>query len=238
MALLTIAPDEESLAASAAARFCALATDAIRGGRTARICLTGGSTPRQMYQRLATGVSCADLSWPRIHLYWSDERHVPPDHQDSNYRMARESLLAHVTVPESQVHRIKGELPPEEASMLYEEELPDRFDLMLLGVGADAHIASIFPRSPLLTERSRRAAALWAPHLNAYRVTLTPRALLDADHIVLVVAGPSKAEAVAAAIDGAFDLDRYPVHLLREAGNRVEWFIDRAAARALSSPPA
>ena len=235
MALLTIAADERSLAERVAERFLDVARESVQTRGTAMICLTGGTTPRRMYELLGSHGSATPPAWDRVHLYWSDERMVPPEHQDSNYGMARESLLVHLPVPSSHVHRIKGERPPEEAALLYEGELPGRFDLMLLGVGEDAHVASIFPGSPLLSERRRRAAAVWAPHLNAFRVTLTPRALLESDHVLMMVAGTAKAAAVAAALEGPTDVERCPVHLLREAGDRVEWFIDRAAARELSS---
>ena len=235
MALLTIAADERSLAERVAERVIDVATASVRTRGVAMICLTGGTTPKRTYELLGAHGSGTPLACDRVHLYWTDERMVPPDHHESNFGMVRNSLLVHAPVPSSHVHRIKGELPPEEAALLYERELPERFDLMMLGVGEDTHIASIFPSSPLLAERRRRAAAVWAPHLNAYRVTLTPRALLESDRILMMVAGTAKAAAVAAAIEGPTDVARCPVHLVREAGDRVEWFIDRAAARELSS---
>jgi 6-phosphogluconolactonase len=236
MALLTIASDEPSLAERVATRFVEVGAESA-GVRSAAICLTGGNTPRRMYELLATPPWQARLPWEGVHVYWSDERHVPPDHRDSNYGMAHEALLKHVPLPTSHVHRIEGELNPEEAARSYERELPARFDLMLLGMGEDAHIASIFPGSALVSETRRGVAAVWAPHLNAYRITLTPTALLDSDRILVMVSGAAKAPAVAAALEHPTDPARYPVHLLRAAGNRVEWFIDRAAARDVASRP-
>src|SRR5687767_10580177 len=130
MALLTIAPNALSLAERAAARFITLAAHAVRERGTAMICLTGGGTPRPLYELLAADLWRSQLAWEQTHLYWSDERHVPPEHPESNYRMAREALVMHVPIPVSHVHRIRGELPPDEAALLYERELPDRFDLM------------------------------------------------------------------------------------------------------------
>jgi 6-phosphogluconolactonase len=234
LALLTVAEDEHSLAELVAARIVAIAGEASRV-RSVPLCLTGGSTPKRLYQLLATGSWRDRIAWDRVELYWSDERHVPPDHPDSNYGMTRDALLRHVPIPAPHVHRIHGEASPEEAVRLYERELPPAFDLMLLGLGEDTHIASIFPGSPVLNERRARVAAVWASHLDAYRITLTPAALLGAAHIVMLVAGAAKAPAVAAALDAATDLARHPVHLLREADDRVEWFIDRAAARDVSS---
>jgi 6-phosphogluconolactonase len=235
MALLKVFDDEVSLAAGIAERFVTLVNDALRQRGTAAICLTGGRTPKQLYELLAGSAWRDRIRWDAAHLYWSDERHVPPDHPDSNYGMTREALVMHVPIPAAQVHRIRGEIAPDEAARLYERELPPRFDVTLLGMGEDAHIASIFPGSPLVHERSRRAAAVWAPHLKAYRITLTPPSLVDTGRILMLVAGASKAPAVAAAFDRPTDSERWPVHLLRGADDRVEWFTDRAAARDVSS---
>jgi 6-phosphogluconolactonase len=236
VALLTVVEDERALAVQGAERFIAIVHDAIRERGRAIVSLTGGSTPEKMYQTLARDPG--QVPWAQVHVFWGDERAVPPDHEESNYGMARRALIAHVPIPASQVHRMRGELPADEAARLYERELMGTFDLMLLGVGEDAHIASIFPGSEVLDERTRMTAAPWASHLDAYRITLTPPALLDARRIVMLVSGEKKAEAVRAAVEGPPDLRRWPVQLVREAGDRVEWLIDRGAARALSSPRA
>jgi 6-phosphogluconolactonase len=189
------------------------------------------------------------IPWPQVQLFWGDERHVPPDDPDSNYRMARVTLLDHVPVPADHVHRMRGELPDvHEAAADYERVLADvesgfsrmpLFDLMLLGVGGDGHIASIFPGSELLESRverpltGRRVAAIWAPHLEAWRITLTPEAILDSRAIIVLVAGPGKAHAVRAALHEPMDVQKYPAQLLRSAGDRVEWFVDRGAALLL-----
>jgi 6-phosphogluconolactonase len=197
------------------------------------VSLTGGSTPKRTYSTLAQAPS--HVPWAQVHLFWGDERAVPPDDPESNYGMARDALLAHIPIGAPQVHRMKGELPPEQAAREYERELMGTFDLMLLGLGEDAHIASIFPGSDVLDEREHLVAAPWVPHLNAYRITLTPPALLDARRIIMLVAGRQKADAVKAAIEGPLNPKRWPAQLLRPAGDRVEWLIDRAAARALTS---
>jgi 6-phosphogluconolactonase len=254
MAMLTVVDDEAALARVGAARCAEIASEAVRARGRAIVSLTGGTTPQRMYETLARNPGT--VPWHAVHLFWGDERHVPPDHKDSNYGMARDALIAHVPIPPAQVHRMRGELPAERAAADYERELiavADRegrhaerrppaaagdarlFDLMLLGLGDDAHIASIFPGSPVLDERVRLVAAPWAPHLDAFRITLTPPALLDAHRIVMVVAGEKKAAAVAAAIEGPEDARRWPAQLLRAAGDIVEWIIDRAAARALAS---
>lgn len=235
MALLTIAEHAEALAERAAERFIAIVTEAVRARQIAFVCLTGGGTAKRPYELLAADGFRERVPWDHLHLYWGDERHVPPDHRESNYRMARDAFVMHVPIPAAHVHRIRGELTPEEAVRLYERELPERFDLMLLGLGEDAHIASIFPGSPVLNERSRRVVATWVSHLKSYRITISPPVILASLRIMMMVAGPAKAAAVAAAIEASPDPVRYPAHLLRAAGDRVEWFIDRAAARELPS---
>jgi 6-phosphogluconolactonase len=233
MALLTAADDEAALARAAVDRFVMLVSDAVHKRHRALVALTGGTTPRRMYEALARDPR--RVAWAHVHLFWGDERNVPPDHKDSNYGMARAALLERVPIPPAQVHRMRGELPAEDAAREYERELIDTFDVMLLGVGEDAHIASIFPGSPVLHERQRLVAGPWVPQLHAHRITLTPPALLDSHHIMMLVAGERKAEAVAAALEGPDDVRRWPAQLLRAAGDRVEWLIDRAAAQGLAS---
>lgn len=233
MAVLTVAEDVTALSRLAAERFIEIVADAVHARGRAIVSLTGGSTPRRMYEALAKDPR--RVQWDDVHLFWGDERNVPPEHKDSNYGMARDALLRHVPVPPENVHRMRGELPAEQAALEYEHELIDSFDLMLLGLGEDAHIASIFPGSPVLTERRRLAAAVWAPHLQAFRITLTPAALLDSRRIVMLVSGETKAEAVAAALEGPDDVRRWPAQLVRDRQLSVEWLIDRAAAQGLSS---
>jgi 6-phosphogluconolactonase len=249
MPTITIA-EAAALDRAAAEQVTTIIEDAVRARGVAMVSLTGGHTPQHLYELLADPCQPwrARILWERVHLLWGDERHVPPDHPDSNYRMAHDALVAKVPIPPEQVHRMRGELEAEEAARAYELDLADTFraagrtdqtfDLMLLGLGDDAHIASIFPGSPVLHERTRRVAAPWVPHLEAYRITLTPPALVDARRIVMLVEGPKKAEAVAAAIEGPPDVLRWPAQLLRAAGDRVEWLIDRSAAQGLRGPRA
>lgn len=242
MARLTVADDEVDLASRAAERIAQLIADAAAARGSAIVSLTGGTTPRLLYSTLADSRQPwrNRIPWTQVQLFWGDERQVPPDDADSNYRMAKVTLLDHVSIPAEHVHRMRGELPDaHEAAADYERTLNDPFDLMLLGVGGDGHIASIFPGSELLEsplERPptvRRVAAIWAPHLSAWRITLTPDAILDSRAIVVLVAGTGKADAVRAALDAPLDVKKYPAQLLRSAGDRVEWFVDRAAAERL-----
>jgi 6-phosphogluconolactonase len=250
MAAVTIAADEEAVAEGAAERMTTLVERAIAAHGRAYVCLTGGRTPRRMYELLASSGRPwrSRIDWSRIHLWWGDERHVPADHPDSNYGMAARALVGHVPVPPAQVHRMRGELADATAAAReYEERLPAAFDVMLLGLGPDAHIASIFPGSPLLTPPSDdagsgsvrpatpRTAAVWVPHLAAWRITLTPAAILASTTIVLLVAGAQKADAVHAALRGDDDVRRYPAQLLRRADARVEWWLDAAAGSRLNA---
>jgi len=306
--VLTIADDERTLATTAAERITRLIEGSIRERERAIVSLTGGSTPRTLYRFLAdpTQPWHARIDWSRVHLWWGDERHVPPDHPESNFGMANAALVSHVPIPASQVHRMRGELPDaHEAARQYESELDaaffaadrsDRtFDIMLLGLGEDAHIASIFPGSSLLqfqvpgsrfqvpgvqgstfevpgsqlgvqgsepgtgnrneeprelgtgnhgnpepgTRNRERAsvAAVWAAHLNAWRITLTPAAILNSRSIVMIVAGAAKADAVWWALEGPEEADRHPAQILRRAQDRVDWIIDRPAAGRLPDAP-
>ena len=256
MALLTVLA-ADALAAAAAERITSIIEESVgsrqaadRGlqaadyeQRSAFVALTGGATVPPVYRSLADpGRPWRQrIPWRHVHAFWGDERHVPPSDRDSNFGMTAATLLSRVSIPASQIHRMRGELPADEAAREYETELregfraagrPDEtFDLMLLGLGANGHIASIFPASPVFDEHARRVAAVWVPELETFRITLTPAALLASRHIVMIVAGAQKADAVQTALEGPLDPTRCPAQLLRAAGDRVEWLIDRAAAR-------
>ena len=245
MAQLTVATDETELAQRAVERVTQLIAAAVAARGVAVVCLSGGATPRRLYATLADARQPwrERIPWTQLHLFWGDERHVPPDHPDSNYGMAKAALIDHVPIPADHVHRMRGEFADAQAAAEdYERTLAhvmsSLFDVMLLGLGEDAHIASIFPGSELLPAAARpltgrRAAAVWVPHLNVWRITLTPDAILDSRAIVVVVAGANKAEAVHAALKAPLDVKLYPAQLLRPAADRVEWFVDRAAATQL-----
>src|SRR4051812_8837970 len=186
---------------AAAERITQLIESAIANRRTAFVSLTGGSTPRDTYAALAdpSRPYRARIDWTRVQLFWGDERHVPPDHADSNFGMANRALMQHVPIPPEHVHRIRGERPdPGEAAAEYARELPDVFDIMLLGLGEDCHVASIFPGSELLDPAFVRdaappVAAVFAPHLGTWRITITPPVILGSRAIVLLVGGEKKA---------------------------------------------
>lgn len=248
MATITILNDEEAQAAAAAERLTSLVQQSLATRGKALVCFAGGRTPRRLYERLADAALPwrAQIEWADVHVFWSDERQVPHDHGESNFGMAHRALLAHVPIPASQVHPMRGELPDAAAAAReYERVLPVTFDIMLLGLGVDAHTASVFPGSPLLETTGHqgapdgsRVAAVWVGHLHVWRITLTPAALLNARAILMLASGDQKTAAVHAALTAQMDVARWPAQLLRAADDRVEWIIDGAAARLRGATPA
>jgi len=205
--------------------------------------LAGGSTPRTVYELLASDFYRASMPWNAIHFFWGDERHVPPDDPDSNYRMAREAMLDRVPAPAENVHRIPAEEPDaERAAAEYESVLRvsfslapgewPRFDLVLLGLGKDGHTASLFPGGGAVGERERLVVAPWVEVQRTFRITLTPPVLNHARRAMFLVSGEEKAEALHAVLEGAREPERYPAQIVE--GNRL-WMVDRAAARLLQS---
>lgn len=239
---MRIAPDAEALARLAAREVASrLAAAAAARGRC-DLALAGGRTPRRAYALLAALPLRDEVPWGRVHAFFGDERHVPPDHLESNYRMAREALLDHVPIPAGQVHRIRAENPDADAAARdYEAELRlalglapgalPRLDLVLLGMGADGHVASLFPGSEALAEGLRLACAVTVPGRRDRRVTLTLPVLNAARAALLVAGGADKAERLAAALDGR--VPDLPVSRVAPAGELL-WLLDEAAAARLS----
>lgn len=224
------------------------ALEAVSGHGRFTWALSGGSTPRGLYRLLASDPFRDRMPWEASHFFWGDERHVPPDHPESNYRMAREAMLDAAPVPADNIHRIHAEEPDaERAAAEYEEELCSffhlasghwpRFDLILLGLGKDGHTASLFPGSAAVHERERLVIAVIAPGVEAqktFRITLTPPVLNHAERAVFLVSGADKAEALHAVVtegDGPREPERYPAQVVE--GNRL-WMVDRPAARLLA----
>src|SRR3989454_8228404 len=233
---------------AAASEFITLAVEAIRSKGKFCVALSGGSTPRGLYTLLANQPQHS-IPWEKIYFFWGDERHVPPDHPDSNYRMAWETLLSRVPVAATQVHRIPAEMPDADAAArAYEVELRDvfgargllaegrpRFDLVLLGMGADGHTASLFPGTAVVHETGRWVAAPWVPKLDAHRITLTPPVLDAAAAVMFLVAGHDKAETLRAVLEGPILPDRFPSQVVAPTGGDLVWLVDQAAAARLSA---
>ncbi|BDC50854.1 6-phosphogluconolactonase [Bryobacterales bacterium F-183] len=203
----------------------------------ASFAVSGGSTPKLMFQALAE-LSKDTLDWNRVHLFWVDERAVPPSDPDSNYKLAKDYLIDPAGIPESNIHRVHGELPPEEAAALYAKDLatffgdhPPVIDVLHCGMGPDAHTASLFPGSALIHDTEGLAAAVYAPKLPNWRVTLLPKVLLSARHTLMLATGSDKADTLRAVFDeSTYDPLARPVQLIAKEGRDVAWYLDRAAA--------
>lgn len=261
---IIVVPDRAALAREAASRFIALARGAIAARGKFSVALSGGSTPRDLYARLASPEFAPQVDWRRVQFFWGDERAVPPDHPDSNYRMANETLLARVPVPSQNVHRILAEEPPADAARAYEQALrnyfqldADRFargqtrmdennprasaairvpsfDLVLLGLGANGHTASLFPHTPVLHETTRWVAAEYIDEVKMWRITLTAPVIKAADNILFLVAGADKAATVRAVLRGAYRPDDLPAQLIQPTNGRAVWLVDADAASQIN----
>ncbi len=232
-----IHPEIEEVYRDAAERIALLATRSIAERGAFHFALAGGATPASTYKVLGSPPLRDEVDWSRVHVYFGDERCVPPDHRDSNFRMAQKALLSRVPIPESQQHRIHGELEPEEAVRRYSEtlrrELPLEgtipvFDLVMLGTGPDGHIASLFPATDIL-KRRKPVAAVYVPKLEAWRVSLTFPVLNAARHVILLVTGQKKADVIRHVVKHRYS-NPLPLEMLRPRG-QLEWFLDRTAAR-------
>lgn len=229
-------PDPDSAAQACARHITGILEQALSGQDRATMALSGGTTPGLLFDHLVR----SGFRWDRVHFFWVDERAVPPTDPQSNYRLAEERLLVPARVPHNHVHRIDGELHPDRAARRYAEEIQEffrlepgqmpHFDVVHRGMGPDGHTASLFPGSPMLDDREGIAAAVFAEHLNQWRVTLLPGVLLAARHTVFLVTGADKAEAVRNVFQCDYEPRRYPAQIASHHGRRVAWFVDQAAA--------
>jgi len=235
-------PDVISLNNAGAAEFARTAREAVDAQGRFAVALAGGSTPRGVYSQLATEEQSGTnrLPWDRIHVFFGDERCVPPDHAESNFRMASESLLARVPIPPANVHRLQGEDDPERAAEAAERDLrgffrtgPPRFDLILLGLGTDGHTASLFPETEALRETDRPVIANWVPKLNAYRLTLTFPVLNHVAEVVFLVTGVEKAKVLRETLQPSADSPAHPARSVHPTRGRLLWLVDEAAAGEL-----
>lgn len=241
---VVVAADAAALTVAAAGHLRRAIAEAIASRGACWIALAGGRTPRVVYQRLAEAGAPA-IDWTRVHVAFGDERVVPPDHADSNYGMARAALFDRVPLPASQIHRIEGERGDAAgAADAYADVLSRAFalapgarpalDVVLLGVGADGHTASLFPHTPALDVADRLAAAAIAPSAPTSRVTLTYPVLNAARAVVVLVSGADKADAVVRAFDDAVAVADCPVRGVRPEAGSLTWHLDAAAASKLS----
>jgi len=218
----------EALADAAAAAIAGVLAAGIAALGRASLGLPGGRSPVATFRALAAGPHSPRVDWTRVRVYFADERAVPPDHADSNFRLAREMLIDPLRIPPRNVHRMKGEYPDLAAAVEeYEAHLVEPLDVLLLGLGEDGHVASLFPGSPLVREAARRVAAVAdSPRPPVRRITLTPRALSEARRALVIATGAAKARAVARALEGEATPEEVPARLVRDR----DWYLDREAA--------
>lgn len=203
--------------------------------------LTGGSTPRGIYSQLASAENRESVEWQRLHLYWGDERMVPPEHEDSNFRMVKETLLDHVPIPEENIHRMRGEIDPDASAREYTERLREHFagpfptlDLILLGTGEDGHTASLFPGTSAVTEKQEWVTPVFVPKLETWRVTLTLPVITRAREILFLVSGASKAEIVKQILTLTHPTGELPASLVQPDAGTLTWILDEEAAALLN----
>lgn len=205
------------------------------------IALAGGKTPREIYAHLAKKPYNSWINWPHVHIFWGDERTVPPNHPDSNFDMVKKALLAQISIPEENIHRIRGEIVPDEAAIEYTALLhqiikgkPPRFDLILLGVGEDGHTASLFPNSKALDEFSQLVKAEFISKLNTWRVTLTLSVINAAKEIIFLVSGRDKADIVKRVIEAERPTKNLPATMVNPENGTLHWMLDAEAASLLN----
>ncbi len=240
---IVVCQTQEDLFEAAARCVAQSITSQSNSSRFYSLALSGGSTPRKLFARLTGDPYRSKINWSSVRFFWGDERPVPPDHPESNFRMAKENLLDRLSIPSEQVFRIEGERPAKEAAVCYQERLQQafspeavtvpRFNLVLLGMGPDAHTASLFPETAVLEEKKLWVAAPWVEKFQTFRITLTPPVFNTAQRVVFVVSGLDKAEAAQRVLEGPFKPRQYPAQIVNPVQGDVIWLMDREAASYL-----
>jgi 6-phosphogluconolactonase len=241
---IRVQPDPEALFKTAAAEYVRLAKAAVKGSGRFTVALAGGSTPKSLYSLLASG-TVPGVPWDKTYFFFADERHVLPDHPDSNFRMASEAMLSKAPVPADHVFRVPAEIPdPDTAALSYEQTLRQffelqedalpRFDLILLGMGPDGHTASLFPGTGALRDDENLVAANWVEKLKSWRITFTYPVLNHAANVIFMVTGAEKADALHEVLRGERDPETYPSQRVRPIKGHVLWLVDQAAAAKLT----
>ena len=237
--------DANYIAQTAAAEFLEAAGKSVHEKGSFNIALAGGSTPKALYSLLVSNpLLQAKVPWRKIQFFFGDERHVPPDHAESNFRMANEAMFVKAPIDSRQVHRVKGEKPDAaEAAAEYEDDLRasfglaadqlPRFDLVLLGMGPEGHTASLFPGTKALKEERRLVVSNWVGKLYTDRITFTPPVLNNAARVILMVHGEEKAAALKAVLEGPYEPEQLPAQLIRPNLGKVLWLVDPSAASML-----
>jgi 6-phosphogluconolactonase len=241
-------PGPDALARAMAEHMLEAAEAAVAARGVARIAISGGTTPKRTFELLADPSEpfLKSVPWDKLDLFWVDERCVPPDDKESNYRMTREALLEKAPIDAARVFRIEGELDPEEAAARYESAIRDRFrlegaqlptfDLVALGMGPDGHTASLFPHTEGLHEFTRVAIANHVPQKETWRVTLTSPVINQGRKVIFLIGGADKAEVLSEVLSSKYDPETWPSQLIRPATGQLLLLLDTAAAAKLPSP--
>jgi 6-phosphogluconolactonase len=232
---IKVVPDPAALASQGAERFVDIAREAIALRGRFSVALSGGHTPEQMFHLLSQEPYRSQVAWEKVEIFFGDERCVPPDSPESNFRMANESLIRKVPVPGDNVYRMRGEIDPNEAAIEYGQMLKEKFgdgglDLVFLGMGPDGHTASLFPGTEALRETKHRCVANFVAKLNAWRITMTVPFINRAGTVLFLVAGADKAQRVAEVLEGPADPERLPSQLIRPDPGKLVWLLDAEAA--------
>ena len=243
MSNLVVYPDRPSFIDGAADFIVDLAAQAIGERGRFTLALSGGSTPRPIYARLASADYRDRIEWSKVHVFFGDERCVPPDDARSNYRMACEALLDHVSLPPDHIHRIQGEIDPAQAALIYEQELQQlfrtsafpTFDLICLGLGDNGHTASLFPGTASLREKERWIVPQYVEVMTSWRVTFTAPLINAARNSAFLVEGAGKAEVLWRILNGPYQPDVLPAQLIQPVNGELHWLVDAAAAAKLQS---
>lgn len=228
------------LSVKAADLFMESALKAIKIKNQFSVVLAGGSTPKYLYQFLAEPEISTNIKWNKVHIFWGDERCVPPDHQDSNYKMVNDTLIKRIPIPVENVHRMKGEMEPSIAATEYQQELitffmGDRivFDLVILGLGVDGHTASLFQDTEALSS-DQWVAANYVSKLDTWRITMTVKTINAAHQVVFLVAGEAKAKTVSYVLEEATQAQVLPAQMISPENGSIVWLLDQAAASILN----
>jgi len=236
---ILICRNSQAVAEETAERFICAARRSVAERGAFFVALSGGNSPRDTYRHLASETIRDQVPWEKTFVFFTDERCVPPDHEESNYKLANDLLLSKVPIPSLNIFRFPGELQPADAALQYDQILRNRlgdaprFDFILLGMGYDTHTASLFPNSPALSELTRLAVENFVARLNTYRLTLTIPILRNARQIIILALGEQKAGAVRDVLQGPTDEQAHPVQAIRPTDGRLLWIIDQEAASEL-----
>jgi 6-phosphogluconolactonase len=246
---IQIFPDRQSLIDGTAEYITRIAVEAIARRKRFTVALSGGSTPRPVYSRLATEPFLHQIDWSRVHVFFGDERCVPPDDPRSNFKMAQDALFEHVPLVPSNIHRMHGEDPPEKAAAAYAAVLEktlggksgsgapaDPIDLVLLGMGDNGHTASLFPGIPELLDEKRWVVAKYIEEVVMWRVTMTPVLINSARNVAFLVSGADKAEMAAKILEGPYQPVQLPSQIVKPTNGDLRWLLDAPAATLLKAP--